>query len=123
MSTAPGGLLRRAMQRFGSSQTDLEARELQQDVQTTGCARIADAVDRQRVELTGTLKTVTLRPRSGTPALEAELYDGSGTVLLVWLGRRRIVGVEPGAALTVNGRVGQQGPNRVIFNPRYELRV
>ncbi|MGH3368255.1 MAG: OB-fold nucleic acid binding domain-containing protein [Nocardioidaceae bacterium] len=115
------GLLRRAWNRFVPSQHDLEARELQRDVHITGCTRIEDAADRERVSVHGTLRTVTLRPRSGTPALEAELYDGSGSVTVVWLGRRRIAGVEPGVSLTVHGRMSMQDGSRVIYNPRYEL--
>jgi hypothetical protein len=65
---------------------------------------------------------VTLRPRGGVPALEAELYDGSGLITLVWLGRRRIAGIEPGRAIKVTGRVGVQDRMRVMFNPRYELK-
>ena len=49
--------------------------------------------------MAGTLRTVTLRPRAGVPALVAELYDGSGTINLVWLGRRQIPGIEPGRAV------------------------
>ena len=40
---------------------------------------------------------------------------------MVWLGRRRIAGVEPGAALRVEGRMSTQDGVRVIYNPRYEL--
>jgi hypothetical protein len=65
---------------------------------------------------------VTLRPRGGVPALEAELYDGSGTVTVIWLGRRRIAGVEPGRSVLVEGTVSEQKGHRVLFNPRYELR-
>jgi hypothetical protein len=64
-----------------------------------------------------------LRPRSGTLALEAELYDGSDTLVLIWLGRRRILGLEPGRALKVTGRISSAGGSRVMFNPRYELRA
>src|SRR5690606_41512258 len=60
--------------------------------------------------------------RTNLPTLEAELYDGSGTVTLVWLGRRRIGGVEPGTALTVRGRVALRDGEYVIYNPHYELR-
>ena len=70
----------------------------------------------------GTLKTVTLRPRGGVPALEAELYDGSGSISVVWLGRRRIGGISPGRAIRVEGRIGVQDDQRVMYNPRYELR-
>ena len=61
-----------------------------------GWSPIADAPDREKVVVQGTLKTVTLRPRGGVPALEAELYDGSGSISVVWLGRRRIGGIAPG---------------------------
>lgn len=105
-----------------ASSADMEARELKQDVKRAGCCPIAEAGDRQRVELQGTLRTVTLRPRGGVPALEAELYDGSALVTLVWLGRRRIAGIEPGRAVKVSGRVGVQGKMRLMYNPRYELK-
>ena len=72
--------------------------------------------------LCGTLRTVTLRPRAGVPALEAELYDGSGTVAIVWLGRRQIAGVEPGRGIRVHGRLAVNEGRPVMFNPRYELR-
>jgi hypothetical protein len=82
---------------------------------------IADAPDRERVKLHGSLRTVTLRPRAGVPALEAELNDGSGVITIVWLGRRRIAGIEPGRAISVEGRIGAHQGTRVMYNPRYEL--
>lgn len=100
----------------------MDARELKRDAVNEGCCPIEDADDRQRVELRGSLRTVTLRPRGGVPALEAELYDGSALITLVWLGRRRIAGIEPGRAIKVIGRVGRQNNLRVMFNPRYELK-
>ena len=66
--------------------------------------------------------TVTLRPRAGVPALEAELFDGSGRVDVVWLGRRRIGGIEPGRRIVVHGRITDQQGRRMIFNPSYELK-
>ena len=51
------------------------------------------------------MRTVTLRPRRSVPALVADLYDGSGSINLVWLGRRTIGGIEPGAYLRATGRV------------------
>ena len=92
------GRLRKSLSKWASS-ADMEARELQ-----------------------GSLRTVTLRPRGGVPALEAELYDGSALITLVWLGRRRIAGIEPGRQIKVIGRIGVQDKVRVMFNPRYELR-
>lgn len=115
------GRLRRSLSRWASTD-DQEAKELQEGTAKAGCCPIAEAGDRSRVELQGTLRTVTLRPRGGVPALEAELYDGTGLITLVWLGRRRIAGIEPGRHLKAAGRIGMQDHVRVMFNPRYELR-
>jgi hypothetical protein len=114
--------LRRTISRWASS-TDQHARELRQAVHESGLVTISEAPDRTRVHLSGTLRTVTLRPRGGVPALEAELFDGSGAITLVWLGRRQINGIGPGRQLEVEGRIGVQEGVRVMYNPRYELRA
>ncbi|MEU6736047.1 MULTISPECIES: OB-fold nucleic acid binding domain-containing protein [Streptomyces] len=122
----PGGRFRRMLDRFAdisASQEDLESEELREDAaETAGCTRINDCRDRQIVTVTGTLRTVTLRPRAGVPALEAELFDGSAALDVVWLGRRSIVGIEPGRKLIASGRVSLSHGRRVLFNPKYELR-
>jgi hypothetical protein len=41
---------------------------------------------------------------------------------LVWLGRRRIAGIEPGRLVRAEGLVSVQDGRKVMFNPRYELR-
>jgi hypothetical protein len=115
------GGLRGLLSRWANQETD-EARELRRDIRRAGLVQIKDAVDRERVQVQGTLRTVTLRPRGGVPALEAELYDGSGSIFLVWLGRRRIGGIAPGRKLRVEGRIGTQDGNRVMYNPRYQIR-
>nr|WP_324130840.1 OB-fold nucleic acid binding domain-containing protein [Aeromicrobium sp.] len=71
--------------------------------------------------LHGTLRSVEQRPIDGVTALEAELYDGSEPLTLIWLGRETIEGIEAGRTLTVHGRVGRRGQERVLYNPRYEL--
>jgi hypothetical protein len=114
------GRLRRSLSAWADS-ADQEARDLREAYAATGSDRIGDAPDRQVVCLRGTLRTVTLRPRGGVPALEAELFDGSGTITVVWLGRRRIAGIVPGKSLQVQGRIGRHDGVRTMYNPRYEL--
>ncbi len=121
-SEKPVGRFRRMLDRLSSSQEDLESEELREDTATAGCTRIGDCHDRQIVTVTGTLRTVTLRPRAGVPALEAELFDGSAPLDVVWLGRRSIVGIEPGRKLIASGRISMSRGRRVLFNPKYELR-
>jgi hypothetical protein len=116
------GRFRRMLDRLSSSQEDLDSEELREDARVSGCSRIAECDDRQMVRVAGTLRTVTLRPRAGVPALEAELFDGTAPLDVVWLGRRSIVGIEPGRRLIVSGRISLSRGRRVLFNPRYELR-
>ncbi|MGL5810277.1 MAG: OB-fold nucleic acid binding domain-containing protein [Nocardioides sp.] len=112
-----GGSLRR-----WASTSHQHAADLRKAHAHHACTPITDAPLRRPVRIRGTIKTITLRPRGGVPALEAELDDGSGVLTLIWLGRRRIVGIGPGRSLEVCGRVGRQGAVPVMYNPRYELR-
>lgn len=117
-----GGRFRRALRRLAADQGDLEAADLQEQVHDCGATALAECGKGQEVTVAGTVRSVVLRPRAGVPALEAELYDGSGTLSLVWLGRRRIAGIEAGRSLVVEGRLADMDGRRVIYNPRYELR-
>ena len=114
-------MLQRAMRRFASSNAELESEDLQRKVREEGAVPIQNCEDRQRVQLTGTVSTVTITPRAGHPALEVELRDGSGAVTLVWLGRRQIPGIDPGRTLKIWGRISCHEGKLLIYNPRYEL--
>jgi hypothetical protein len=72
--------------------------------------------------MVGRLRSVEACPKSAGAEVEAELYDGTDSVTLVWIGRRKIPGIEPGRNILVHGRVGDRGGARVIYNPYYELR-
>lgn len=112
--------LRQSLARWANSneQHDQHLREVHVGEQVLS---IAKAPDREVVRLRGMLRSVTLRPRGGVPALEAELDDGSGRITLIWLGRRRIVGISPGRSVDVTGRIGVQDGIRIMYNPRYSL--
>src|SRR5437868_1652693 len=116
------GGLRRFLRRMASSKAELEAEELQKTTGDEGATPITDCSERKRHCVAGTLRTVTLRPRGGAPALEAELYDGTDVINLVWLGRRKIAGIDPGRVVKAEGLVSIQDGRKVMFNPRYELR-
>jgi hypothetical protein len=104
-----------------ASSEELDAQELQEESRDRGSTPVRECHVGQQAAVSGTIRALTLRPVGGVPALEAELYDGSGTIRLIWLGRRRIQGIGPGTSLSVRGRVTYQGGNPVIFNPSYEL--
>ncbi|MGD9483926.1 OB-fold nucleic acid binding domain-containing protein [Streptomyces sp. TRM70308] len=115
------GRIRRLFGRFQAPDAP-ERPAPRRDTALSGCTKICDCADRQIVKVTGTLRTVTLRPRAGVPALEAELFDGSDSLDVVWLGRHAIAGIEPGRTLIASGRIAMNRGRRVLFNPKYELR-
>lgn len=115
------GRLRSALRRLTSSEAELEAQDLLGQARSQGGTPVNLLPDRAEACVCGQLKTVTLRPRAGVPALVADLYDGSGTLTVVWLGRRQIAGIEAGRRIRVHGRVAQRDGRPVVFNPRYEL--
>jgi len=82
---------------------------------------IAESRHREVVDVAGTLRAVTLRPRGSSLTMEAELWDGTGRVLLLWLGRRDIPGIQPGRKIVVHGRLTSLRGERAIYNPAYEL--
>ena len=117
------GLLRRAIDRLTATSEQVEAQELLEQTIDRGSTPVLSCTSGDRVSVSGTIRALTLRPVGGVPALEADLFDGSGTLTLIWLGRRRIPGVDPGRSISVRGRLTRQGGRAVMFNPAYELRT
>jgi len=120
-NTKPTGF-KRLLRRLTASEAELDAEELRAEtVAKAGCTPARDIRRGQMVSVTGRLRTVVYTPRTNLPTLEADLYDGSDVVTLVWLGRRHIAGIEPGRAVTARGRVAIRDDRKVIYNPYYEL--
>jgi hypothetical protein len=115
-----GGTLRRLADLVRPSH-ELEAAELRQESTDVGVIHIVDATLRSRATVRGEIRSVTLRPRDETPALDAELWDGTASLHLVWLGRRRIAGIVPGIKIQATGRITQQRSVLTLFNPAYEI--
>ena len=115
--------LKETLHRALASQTEIEADEERTESKQQGCTALSELTARSHVTVSGILRSVTLRPREGVPALEAELYDGTEGVTLVWLGRRSIPGIEPGRTIKVTGRMAMRDGHKVLYNPYYELQT
>jgi hypothetical protein len=113
--------VRSRLTHLASSTAEQQAEELRAQSGAAGADPLRDLVDRTEVVVVGTVHAVTLPPRGNVPALVAELFDGHGSVDLVWLGRRRIAGIRPGVTLRAHGRVSCQGRSTRIYNPVYEI--
>lgn len=86
-----------------------------------GTVRISDATPRSRVKLAGVVRRITVRPLAGDESLEAVVYDGTGEVTVVWMGRRSIHGLNLGTRLVVEGLVAEQRSQRRMVNPSFEF--
>jgi hypothetical protein len=123
VSTTNPNMMQRIAASLTKSKSEQHAEALQGSVTAVGATPISKCVSGEESTISGVLRSVTLRPRETVPAVEAELYDGSGQVRLVWLGRRQILGITPGRSIAVTGRITRNQTEATIFNPRYELRA
>ena len=119
---SPGGVFSRLRRRLTTTQSETEANELLAETLEAGATPLRDCQVGERAVVSGTVRSVTLRPRGRVPALEAEIYDGTGRLSAVWMGRRRIRGIDPGRMIALTGRVNDVQGRPTMFNPRYELR-
>jgi amino acid transporter len=124
---APGGRrgsLSALRQRLATGQDDLDAADVRAEFQAGDAPQvtpISDVPERTVVDVAGTLRAVTLRPRGPSLTMEADLWDGTGSITLVWLGRRDIPGIQPGRRIVVHGRLASIKGEATMFNPSYEL--
>ena len=115
--------LRRFIDRLTATDSELDAQHLQRESAKCGAMPAGQCHRGQVVSVSGRLRTVAYTPRTNLPTLEADLYDGSDVVTLVWLGRRHIAGIEPGRQVVARGRVAVRDDRKVIYNPHYELEL
>ncbi|MGO1384026.1 MAG: OB-fold nucleic acid binding domain-containing protein [Arachnia sp.] len=104
--------------RFLSSAEQQEAQDRADHARASGAVPLSECKLREKVTLRGTVKSVTA---SNTSWLEAVLEDGTGSVNLIWMGRRRIECIAEGRELLVTGRLSEEEGRQVIFNPEFEV--
>lgn len=82
---------------------------------------ISELAPRSVARVGGRISSVEVSPADGPAELIARVSDGTGTLQVVFMGRRLVAGVHAGQQITIEGRVvdSHEGPR--IFNPRYEL--
>lgn len=125
MAVADGradGILRRLTRRLTEDPEQRDAEELTDEAASTGAQRAIDCQRGQEVTMVGTLRSVEANAKGCAGGIKAELFDGTDVVTLVWLGQRRIAGIEPGRTLRVHGRLGKlENGHKAIYNPHYEI--
>ncbi len=121
MGTAEG-YLRRLTRRLTEDPEQRDVEELTGEAAATGAQKAIDCRRGQEVTMVGTLRSVEANSKGCACGLRAELFDGTDSVTLVWLGQRRIPGIESGRTLRVHGRVGKlESGAKAMYNPHYEI--
>ena len=116
--------LRQRLRSLLASQSELDAGAEQKESLKHGARPVSACELRERVDVAGVIRSVTFPPTGAAPELTAELYDGSGSIDLVWLGRRDIPGIEPGRRMSVTGTLCAPvpgGARPIVYNPAYRL--
>ena len=121
MGSTDGGAFRRMLRRLTSEVDELNAVDLSEDSEKSGAQRAAECACGQEVTVFGRLRSVEFCPQDADASLEAELFDGTEGVTLIWMGRRRIPGIEPGRTMRVRGRLAIREGRKVLYNPFYEI--
>jgi hypothetical protein len=119
---AAKGYLRRLSRRLTEDPEQRDAEKLSDEAVSTGAQRAIDCERGQEVTMVGTLRCVDTNAKGCADGVRAELFDGTDTVTLVWLGQRRIPGIDSGRTLRVRGRLGMlENGTKAIYNPHYEI--
>jgi hypothetical protein len=113
--------IRDMARRLAASVEELDAARLQDRFQGLGLAPVADAPLRVPVRLGGEVKRMRIRPRSGIPALEVVVTDGSGEATAVFTGRRALGGLHTGRCVLLEGVAHDDAGHKVLLNPAYTL--
>ncbi len=108
-------------QQLSASDAVVAAAARRRVANAAGGPELESLPSRCRTTVCGVLRSVTLRPHAGSCSVEGELCDGTDSVMLIWLGRTAVPGIEPGRALRADGAMSYRGDRRVVYNPRYQL--
>ena len=108
-------------QRLRASVDDLERARLMERCHGLGITSLDEAVPRRPARVGGEIHRVVIAPRHGVPNLEVKVSDGTGSVTAVFTGRRKIIGVEHGRTVILEGVPVPEREGLVMFNPAYTL--
>ncbi len=82
---------------------------------------IGDVAWRTHARIRGRIRSLRVQPWANVATLECVVVDDTGGLLLVFLGRRRVAGVELGRSVIAEGMVGNQRGYLAMLNPEIQL--
>jgi amino acid transporter len=104
--------------------TDLGGADTRSEVAQVATADGRSAIGavqwKQQVTIRGKVKVLQVGTTGGK-SLEAQVFDETGGIRLLFFGRTSIDGITPGAIVEASGRVGEYKGHLALANPRYCL--
>jgi hypothetical protein len=88
---------------------------------SAGLVPIGQVKWRSLVRVQGRIRSMRVQPWAEVASLECTVIDPTGGLLLIFLGRRTIPGVELGRHVIAEGMVGEHRGYLAILNPVLEL--
>ncbi len=82
---------------------------------------IGDVRWRDVCTISGRVRSLRVQPWANVASLEAVVVDDTGGLLLVFLGRRSVAGIDLGRRVVASGRVGAHRGYLSMLNPWFEL--
>lgn len=113
--------LKKMVERFTKPVEDIDREQLTAFCDARLLTPMDDVEPRTRVRVGGEVRSVRIVPRAGAAALEVTVSDGRGSIVGVFLGRRKIAGLSPGRKVAFEGVAARDGKRYLVFNPVYEL--
>jgi hypothetical protein len=87
-----------------------------------GAIPIGKLEGRKRQKVAGVIQNIRIDPREGHGSIEATIIDGTGQMVVKWLGRPSKSGIQLGTGLVVEGAIGRAPDgDPMVLNPEYEL--
>ena len=77
--------------------------------------------ERIRARVAGVVRRVTLHALEGRNSVAAEVYDGTGEVTAVWVGRDSIPGLRLGSRLVLEGVMARERGELRMVNPQFDF--
>ena len=113
--------LKKMVERFSTPVEEIDREQLTAFCDARHLANMDEIEARTKVRVGGEVRSVRIVPRAGAAALEVTVSDGRGSIVGVFLGRRKIAGLSPGRKVAFEGVAARDGKRYLVFNPVYEL--
>ena len=113
--------IRDLAKRLTATVEEIDDERLQERFSGLGLTSIGALEPRVPARVGGEVTRTRIAPRSGVPAFEITISDGTGSAVAVFTGRRHVAGLEHHRAVVVEGVARAERGRLVMLNPAYTL--